>query len=54
MYHRFWAEGGTGLVGEVSLVIDDSANKRFLEAVRWFPATEDNQEPLHLLVFDYR
>ena len=54
MYHRFWAEGGTALVGEVSLVNDDSADNRFLETVGRFPAIEEDEEPLHLLVSDYR
>lgn len=54
MYHRFWAEGGTALVGEVSLVNDDSADNRFLESVGRFPAIEEDEEPLHLLVSDYR
>lgn len=54
MYHRFWAEGGTALVGEVSLVNDDSADNRFLESIGRFPAIEEDEEPLHLLVSDYR
>ena len=53
MYHRFWAEGETALVGEVSLVNDDSADNRFLEAIGRFPAIEEDVEPLHLLVSDY-
>ena len=53
MYHRFWAEGETTLVGEVSLVNDDSADNRLLEEIGRFPAIEEDEEPLHLLVSDY-
>jgi len=53
MYHRFWAENGTALVGEVSLVNDDTTDNRFFEDVGRFPAIEEDESPLHLLVSDY-
>lgn len=53
MYHRFWAEGGTALVGEVSMVNDDVSDNRFLESVGRFPDIEEDVEPLHLLLSDY-
>ncbi len=53
IYHRFWAEGGTCLVGEVSKVNDDNADNRFLEPLGRFPEVEEDVEPLHLLVSDY-
>ena len=53
MYHRFWAEKGTTLVGEVSLVNDDNTDNRFFENVGRFPAIEEDETPLHLLVSDY-
>ncbi|MDY0288378.1 MAG: D-lyxose/D-mannose family sugar isomerase [Sphaerochaeta sp.] len=54
MYHRFWAENGTCLVGEVSLVNDDTTDNRFLEDVGRFPAIEEDESALHLLASDYR
>ncbi len=42
VYHTFWAEGGMTLVGEVSMVNDDTTDNCFLEACGRFPAiTED-------------
>lgn len=53
VYHRFWAEEGTTLVGEVSLVNDDNTDNRFYEEVGRFPAIVEDEAPLHLLVSDY-
>ncbi len=53
MYHRFWAEKGTTLVGEVSLVNDDVRDNKFYEEVGRFPAIEEDEAPLHVLVSDY-
>ena len=55
MYHRFYGESGFGkvLVGEVSMVNDDSNDNCFYEAVGRFPVIEEDEEPLHLLVSDY-
>ncbi len=51
-YHKFWADART-LVGEVSLVNDDNRDNRFYEPVGRFPAIEEDEEPLYLLVNDY-
>jgi len=55
LYHRFWGEKGAGtvLVGEVSMVNDDTEDNRFLEPLGRFPAIEEDEEPLHLLASDY-
>ena len=54
LYHEFWGEGDRVLVGEVSLVNDDQNDNRFHQALGRFPAIEEDEEPLHLLVSDYR
>lgn len=56
MYHRFYGEPGKGkvLVGEVSMVNDDASDNRFYEPVGRFPEIIEDEEPLHLLVSDYR
>ncbi|MGB4406116.1 MAG: D-lyxose/D-mannose family sugar isomerase [Sphaerochaeta sp.] len=53
MYHRFWAEGGTCLVGEVSMTNDDTADNRFLENLGRFPRIDEDEPILHLLSADY-
>jgi D-lyxose ketol-isomerase len=55
MYHRFYGEAGKGkvLVGEVSMVNDDATDNCFYEQVGRFPAIEEDENPLHLLVSDY-
>ena len=55
IYHRFYGEPGKGtvLVGEVSMVNDDTTDNRFYEPVGRFPTIEEDTEPLHLLVSDY-
>jgi D-lyxose ketol-isomerase len=53
LYHQFWAEDGKTLVGEVSLVNDDQKDNRFLEPLPRFPAIEEDEPPLYLLVSDY-
>ena len=53
LYHEFWGEEDRVLVGEVSLVNDDQNDNRFHETVGRFPAIEEDEEPLHLLVSDY-
>ena len=56
LYHAFWGERGAGtvLVGEVSMVNDDDADNRFLEAKGRFPEIEEDEAPLHLLCNEYR
>jgi ABC-type sugar transport system, auxiliary component len=55
MYHRFYGEPGKGLVlvGEVSMVNDDSSDNCFYEQIGRFPVIDEDEEPLHLLVSDY-
>jgi D-lyxose ketol-isomerase len=55
LYHRFFGERGKGtvLVGEVSAVNDDNTDNRFLVPAGRFPAIEEDEAPLHLLVNDY-
>jgi D-lyxose ketol-isomerase len=55
MYHRFYGEPGKGLVlvGEVSMVNDDSTDNCFYETIGRFPLVDEDEEPLHLLVSDY-
>jgi len=53
VYHRFWAEEGRALIGEVSMANDDVHDNRFLEPVGRFPEIEEDVEPLRLLVGDY-
>lgn len=52
-YHKFWGVGERVLVGEVSKVNDDNTDNRFFEPVGRFPAIEEDEAPLHLLVNDY-
>lgn len=55
VYHRFYGKSGKGkvLVGEVSMVNDDTSDNRFYEVIGRFPSIEEDVEPLHLLVSDY-
>lgn len=53
LYHTFWGEGQTVLVGEVSLVNDDKKDNRFHQSVGRFPEIEEDVEPQYLLVNDY-
>lgn len=53
LYHRFWAEGKPVMAGEVSMVNDDDRDNRFLEPLGRFPAVDEDEKPVHLLVSDY-
>ena len=53
IYHRFWGEGGTVLVGEVSMVNDDAGDNRFHEEIGRFPEIEEDEAPYRLLASDY-
>ena len=55
MYHRFYGESGKGkvLIGEVSMVNDDSSDNRFFEPQGRFPTIDEDQPPTHLLATDY-
>jgi hypothetical protein len=53
LYHEFWGAESRVLVGEVSLVNDDRNDNRFYQSIGRFPAIEEDEAPLHLLVSDY-
>jgi hypothetical protein len=53
LYHKFWGEDSTVLVGEVSVVNDDYTDNRFLDPIGRFPDIEEDVEPFYLLVGDY-
>lgn len=56
VYHRFYGEPGKGkvLVGEVSMVNDDTSDNCFHEKVGRFPEIDENVDLDHLLVSDYQ
>lgn len=54
LWHEFWGRGGTTLVGEVSRVNDDHTDNNFFEPVGRFPEIEEDEDPYHLLVGDYK
>ena len=53
VYHKFWAENGIVVVGEVSQVNDDNTDNRFYEPLGRFPAIKEDEPPLHLLCNEY-
>jgi D-lyxose ketol-isomerase len=53
VYHKFWAENGRCLIGEVSSVNDDDSDNRFLEPLERFAAIEEDEPPLHYLCNEY-
>ncbi|UCD29753.1 MAG: D-lyxose/D-mannose family sugar isomerase [Planctomycetota bacterium] len=53
LYHKFWAEKANCLVGEVSMVNDDTKDNRFHEPLGRFPEIEEDEPPLHLLCNEY-
>jgi len=52
-YHRFWAEEGPALLGEVSTVNDDKSDNRFYEKLPRFPQVEEDEKPKYLLFTEY-
>ena len=54
--HRFYGEPGSGnvLVGEVSMVNDDTTDNCFIDGVPRFDPVEEDEEPEHLLAAEYR
>jgi D-lyxose ketol-isomerase len=52
-YHAFWAEDSRALIGEVSLVNDDTTDNRFYEEVARFAQVEEDEAPYRVLVSDY-
>lgn len=53
-WHAFWGEGGDVLIGEVSTVNDDETDNIFREPIGRFAEIEEDVDPTHLLVSDYR
>jgi D-lyxose ketol-isomerase len=53
-WHAFWAEGGTVLIGEVSTVNDDETDNVFREPFGRLSEVQEDEEPVRLLVSDYR
>ncbi len=53
-WHAFWGEGGDVLIGEVSTVNDDETDNIFREPIGRFADVEEDANPTHLLVSDYR
>jgi len=55
LYHTFWGEEGAGIVviGEVSKVNDDRNDNRFYEPCGRFPAIEEDEPAIALLMGEY-
>ena len=53
IYHKFWAEKGKALLGEVSRVNDDKTDNRFHAPMGRFPKIEEDEAPLYLLCSEY-
>lgn len=53
-WHKFWGEGGDVLIGEVSTVNDDLTDNIFEQPIGRFAEIEEDVEPSHLLVSDYK
>ena len=53
VYHTFWAEDGTCLIGEVSKTNDDNVDNRFYEPVGRFPEIEEDEPMLYPLFSEY-
>lgn len=53
IYHQFYGEKETVLVGEVSTVNDDISDNVFIGGNPRFPEVDEDTSPLHLLVIDY-
>lgn len=54
-WHAFWGEGGDVFIGEVSTVNDDNTDNVFDDPrIARFGGIEEDEEPLHLLVSDYK
>ena len=53
LYHTFWGSGGDVVVGEVSMVNDDTKDNRFLEKLPRFAEIEEDEAPEYLLCNEY-
>jgi D-lyxose ketol-isomerase len=52
-YHKFWADGGTALIGEVSKVNDDNTDNHFHTAPARFPEIDEDEAKEYLLFSEY-
>ena len=50
--HAFWAEGGTALAGEISLVNDDATDNYFLPPLGPFDPVEEDTPARYVTVRD--
>jgi D-lyxose ketol-isomerase len=53
VYHTFWAENGTCLIGEVSMVNDDANDNRFYQPAGRFPKVEEDEPAYRYLCNEY-
>ena len=53
MYHEFWAEGGSVLIGEVSAVNDDDTDNRFARELARYTQIEEDEPPQYYLCNEY-
>lgn len=53
LYHSFWGDGGTAVVGEVSMVNDDTADNRFHKPCGRFADIEEDEPAEYLLCNEY-
>lgn len=53
-WHAFWGEKGDVLIGEVSTVNDDLTDNVFRDDIGRFSKIEEDVDPVHLLVSDYK
>jgi D-lyxose ketol-isomerase len=53
-WHAFWGDGGDVLIGEVSTVNDDETDNIFRDPIGRFAEIQEDEDPTHLLVSDYR
>jgi D-lyxose ketol-isomerase len=53
VFHRFWADGGVVLAGEVSSVNDDVDDNLFLDPFPRYAAVDEDAPARYLLVSEY-
>lgn len=53
VFHRFWADGGVVLAGEVSSVNDDADDNLFLDPSPRYPTLDEDAPARYLLVSEY-
>ena len=53
-WHAFWDDGGDVLIDKVSTLNDDETDNIFRDPIGRFANIEEDVDPKHLLVSDYR